>query len=177
MKLLTAFLLTTLALCLAVAGESDSKTGADTKTRNERVERLFASMRDGTYKGDLTFPELKWEDIPALLERGKSTTRLKSFPSNWLSSYVQDGAEEGTVALWLIDGLRRGGKWPSLNPLCLGREKPGEKMEETSRRNLPTARKAFEVWWQKVEKLKPQEAAEIRPLDGTTLRWYGEAPR
>ena len=146
---------------------------ADPKVQNERVERLFASMRDGTYKGEITFPDLKWEDIPALLERGNSTVRLKSFPSNWISSYAQDGADEGAVALWLIDGVRHGGKWPSLNPLCLGGEKPDQKMEETTRRNLPAAHTAYREWWQKVEKLKPEDAAKIRPLDGTPLYWYG----
>jgi hypothetical protein len=47
-------------------------------------------------------------------------------------------------------------------------------MEETSRRNLPAAHKAFEEWRQSVEKRKLEDVAKIRPLDGTSLRWYGE---
>ena|ERR1700722_14235010 len=127
----------------------------------ERVRDLFAAMHRGTYK-EMEFPVLGWEHVPALLERAPSRAMLKSFPVNPLSSMMQDRCPEGIVALWLIEGIRQGGRYPSLNPVC-----KGENSKDTQQRAVA----AYLRWWQKVRS-DPSAAAKRDPFAGTDLSWY-----
>jgi hypothetical protein len=140
---------------------------------NDRVEKLFRSMRDGSYRqdqADWQFPVLRWEDIPALLKLGGSKEKLKRFPINPLSSQAEQVApREGVVALWCIDGIRKGGKFPSLNAL-LEKEGKIDRSEDAQMR----AYEAYQRWWKKVEKMPVEDARKVEPLVGTGLHWYGE---
>ena len=83
--------------------EQRRKTTDKTKTSNERVQKLFTTMRDGKYK-DSHFPELKREDIPALLEVSWSVKVVEIFPWNPISSQCQRRCSERMVAFWLVGG-------------------------------------------------------------------------
>ena len=72
---------------------------------------------------------LAGRDIPALLDCADSTTTLKDFPRNPVSSQFEPECSEGMVALWLIEGfatasrpdfgsLNRGNRMPLGEPGC-----------------------------------------------------------
>jgi len=139
---------------------------------NDRVEKLFRSMRDGNYRqdqADWQFPALRWDDIPALLKLGSSKEKLKQFPVNPASSQAERSASEGIVALWCIEGIRKGGKFPSLNALLQSKGKI-DRSEDGQKR----ACEAYQRWWKKIEKMPVEDARKVKPLDGTGLHWYGE---
>ena len=157
-----------LFLSFAVARGDEKKSDAP----NDRVEKLFRSMRDGSYRQDQAgwcFPDLRWEDIPALLKLGGSKERLKRFPINPLSSQAEQVAPtEGIVALWCIESVRHGGNFPSLNAL-VAREGKIDRTEAAQTR----VNEAYLRWWVKVEKMSREDARKVEPLAGTGLHWYG----
>jgi hypothetical protein len=162
-----------LSLAFAMSGEAQEKSAKDdVKVSNERVQKLFDTMREGKYNNP-KFPELKWEDIPALLEMGTSKRILKNFPVNPLSSQFVMECPEGIVALWLVEGLRRGGrKFASLNALCLPEGEITEKWTEASAKNHDRVLKAYQEWWRRAQSLPAEKAAEMDPLKGTKLHWH-----
>ena len=145
--------------------------GTTPEAKNERVDKLFRSMKDGTYDSTM-HPRLVWEDIPALIAKADSTTPLKSIPTNMISSYLQRECTEGMAALWLAEGVRKGKRFPSLNPLCLKRGVGKTDWCKASEENHKEAAKAYRAWWDKAKSLKPEKGAEIDPLEGTDLAWY-----
>ncbi len=138
---------------------------------SQRVEALFESMRDGTYKGFghcEPFPELQLADIPALLEHVDSPRLLATFPMNSLSSSWTNECSEGVAALWLIEGIRKGGRYASLNPRLNGNR-------EESESHRPAAAKAYRAWWETAKQVPVGQAAKLReldPLKGTGLAWH-----
>jgi hypothetical protein len=173
-RFIHAALITTL-----LAGTCSAVPDRPVKTRpqpsgrvgNPRVDRLFAAMRAGT-ASVVTFPKLGWEDIPALLRRAGSATRLTSFPGNPISSTAVRECSEGMVALWLIEGLRKGGDFPSLTPLCLQRGSADRDWQKASEASHPALADQYRAWWQKVKFLPPAKAAAIDPLSGTPFFWH-----
>lgn len=141
------------------------------KVENQRVKKLFDAMRNGK-NPEVEFPRLDLTDVPALLELADSTKMLKSFPRNPLSSQFERQCSEGMVALWLIEGVRKGSKYPSLNALCF---KDGVQVNDwtaESEANHKEVAKAYRAWWKKARTLTPEKANEINPLTGTSLHWY-----
>jgi len=125
---------------------------------------MFEAMRTGHYNS-WDFPPLGWEHIPALLERSVSRTQLKSFPVNPISSCHQPSCEEGVAAVWLIEGIRRGGRYPSLNPRLIA-NRAGD--QEGQRQQLI---EAYWRWWQKARDSATRSRAP-GPLDDSSLAWY-----
>ena len=140
------------------------------KAESEQVTKLFEAMRKGEYKG-LEFPKLALSDVPALLELADSTTLLKSIPSNPLSSIAVFECREGVMALWLIEGIRKGGKYASLVPICLKTGEQGVKGGTTSEATQQEAAKAYREWWRRAKSLQPEDAMKLEPFKGTELRW------
>src|SRR4051794_4946826 len=136
----------------------------------DRVKPLFESMRDGKYRGD-KFPVLEWADIPALLALADGTDDLKSYLTNPLSSVGPGRCPEGVAALWLVEGLRKGGKYPSLNPRVTGFPTPGADRAKEQKAWEKAAAKAYKDWWAKVKDLPPAKAREVDPLADTGLNW------
>lgn len=169
-RLLLASALLSLAFAtLTLAQEKPAQDGI--KVSNTRVQKLFESMRKGTYN-DVTFPELKWEDIPALLEMGASKRVLRCFPVNPISSTAVKECPEGMAALWLVEGLRKGGKdFPSLNALCLPEDERTGTWAEMSAKNQDRVLKAYREWWQQFHTLPAEKAAAVDPLKGARLHW------
>lgn len=137
-----------------------------------RVARLFESMRDNTYRATyrMSNPHLAWEHIPALLELSGSQRVLTQFPINPISSQAEETCREGMIALWLIEGIRRGGHL-SMAPLCL---RPGENRDWTaaSEANHPAVLAAYRGWWERVRTLPQADAVKVNPLEGTGMAWH-----
>ena len=131
----------------------------------ERVDTLFAAMKDGTYR-HVGFPALGWEDVPALLARAEEEGPLAAYPSNPISSIAQFSCREGVIALWLVEGIRKGARYPSLNPAFAGStDRAGATPEQ-----LKTAVRAYRDWWESA-KGKPERARELNPLSDAGMSW------
>ncbi|HVK12627.1 MAG TPA: DUF4943 family protein [Gemmataceae bacterium] len=158
-------------LCLAVAAPAPAAPAVKPKgPASEKVDKLFAGMRDGTYRGSGTrgfgFPDVGWEDVPALLARAEEEEPLRTFPTNPLSSAARHACREGVAALWLVEGIRQGGKFPSLNPAFAGSDdRAGATPEE-----LKAAARAYRAWWERA-KGKPEAAKALDPLADAPTRW------
>lgn len=137
---------------------------------NEKVEALFESFRNEEYR-DHKFPDLDFDDIPALLEVAESERQLKVFPRNMLSSQFESTCREGIVALWLIEGVRKGKKFPSLNSLCLSK-RPGNDWTSDSESNHKRALDCYRKWWKDVNGLPIQQAKEVNPIRSAGLHWH-----
>ena len=123
----------------------------------------------------LGFPAVAWTDVPALLARADSRAPLPRFPVNPLSSQRQDRCDEATMALWMIEGLRRDLPlgYPSLNPLLLGRDDPpGADWQERSDTHLLAAAEAYRAWWRRAADRAPGTHRADDPLAGTGLAWH-----
>ena len=136
------------------------------------VKELFGQFRSGEYSAH-RFPVLAWDDIPALLKMAESKRKLTAFPRNPLSSQYVEESREGVIALWLIEGLRMGGKYPSLNALCLDKRATAERdLEAQSRANHDGALKQYTNWWTTNQMRPKEEAQQDNPLKGTFYSWY-----
>ncbi len=148
-----------------------TKTTPMENTRNEKVEALFDSFRNATYRG-FNFPDLSFEDIPALLELGESEQALKSFPRSPISSQFEATCSEGMIALWLIEGIRNGRKFPSLNALCFKKGQIGKDWTSKSENNHEPVLDAYKTWWNESKDLPVEEAELANPLEGLELHWH-----
>jgi hypothetical protein len=161
-----------LAIMLATV-TIDNLQGSDAKAKpeNQRVKKLFKTMRDGSY-AEIEFPRLDWDDVPALLEYADNTKMLKAFPRDGASSQFELQCSEGMVALWLIEGLRRGDRYPSGNALCFNAAKAGSDWGKASEDNHKEVANAYRAWHEKTKSLTPEKAKAVNPLDGTGLAWH-----
>jgi hypothetical protein len=141
------------------------------------VSAVFASMRSRNYAkeyGRYTFPDLSTNDIPELLEHAAVTNVLRSFPVNQVSSFGRLSCAEGMIALWLIEGIRVGKKFPSLVPACYDRRKAVQadslSYAEADQDAVATA---YLSWWQNTK----GQTNDLGPLAGTSLTWFrGRTP-
>jgi len=170
-----AFLACVTCSCLLTGSRcavcAEEKAPEPQNKKDDRVKELFQSMRDGKYT-EKGFPNLVLADVPALLELADSTTTLKTFPRNLLSSQFEPDCSEGMVALWLIEGVRVGGKFPSLNALCFMGRVEGENWTKASEDNHKEVAKAYRSWWEKAKSLSPEKAMALDPLKDSKLHWY-----
>jgi hypothetical protein len=173
MKLSMLFLvaLGTLIVAVAVSGKSHGMDDDANKNGGSAVSTLFESMRSDEYtEGE--FPRLGLADVPALLELADSTRRLKSFPRTAFSSQYEAECSEGMVALWLIEGVRQGGKYPSLNSLCFKQGADMTNWTRASEDNHKEVAKLYRAWWEKAEALPDDKAKMIDPLKDSGLVWH-----
>jgi hypothetical protein len=143
------------------------------KAAQQRVDNLFEEFRLGEFDTN-EFPRMQFDDIPALLERADSEKRLKNFPRHSGSSQYEEECSEGMVALWLIEGIRKGKGFPSLNSLCL-READARNDDDwtkASERNHKDVAKLYRAWWKKARELPRKEARKLDPLKDSGLNWH-----
>ena len=155
--------------------EQDRRSADPLKNLSDQspVRKLFSSFRDSSYRASVSFPKLGRDDLPDLLKMSDSQRRLKTFPTNPISSQLQSEASEGLVALWLVEGIRRGGRFPSLNPQCLdSSDGPVSRVGPSSLERQRHAAKRYRGWWEKVKTRPESEWRQIDPLDGSALHWY-----
>ncbi len=158
------------ALVASVAVERSQGMDPKSKAEGQRVKVLFESMRSGNYAA-ITFPQLDLADVPTLLEYADSTKPLRSFPRNPLSSQLEVDFSEGMVALWLIEGVRQGDRYPSLNALCFKAGGGGKDWSKASEDNHKEVARAYRAWWEKAKSLPHDPAKALDPLKGTGLAW------
>jgi len=140
----------------------------------KKVSYLFDKMESGKYNS-MTFPNyIGKNEVPVLLRMADKKLVLQNFPINPASSQRQQTCTEGIAALWLIEGIRKGGKFPSNNPLCLHSTINGGIADwaEASERNHDDAYKAYARWWAKAQKLPWEKASALNPFAGTDLVWH-----
>jgi uncharacterized protein YegL len=177
---------------LAITREVRIETSS---AKEAKVKELFRSVVEGklqpTYVREEPSQHFEWTDIPILLALAGNEKVVTDMPRRDISSYIGGPGREGMVALWLIEGLRRGqemmtekeqrkpktfprfsGVWPPLNPICV---KEGMKMAECD--GSPEIHRevldAYRKWWDAVKSLSPKEAALFDPLDLSDLTWWG----
>lgn len=146
------------------------------------ISDMFQAMRSGTYEKQYdryAFPKVTWNDIPELLTYVESTIILKSHPINMASSMSPPNCTEGIMAIWLIEGIRKGvGKvrlyYPSQIPVCYDTTIPvPPSAGDFALAKLKTVAMAYTKWWKKVKNMNMVEGSQVDPLDGTSLSWYG----
>lgn len=115
-------------LALLIITSSPLSADQAVTTHKMNQPKLFQKVPDAEDKVDsnthsissnYNFPPFKFKDIPMLLKIGKSKKTQSPCPSNLLSSRHHANCSEGIAALWLIEGIRQGGKYPSLNAIIL----------------------------------------------------------
>lgn len=145
-----------------------------THSPKEIADKNTESM---TGTNQLNFPPLTFKDIPMLLKMARSKKKVSPCPSNSISSYHHSQCSEGMSALWFIEGVRQGGKYPSLNALILPRnnkdplKENNQKWPEVSEKHHDHLLKLYLVWWEKVKSDK-KLMLEFDPLKDTYLHWY-----
>ena len=138
---------------------------------NRRVQALFDAMRTGKDQEN-EFPKLELADVPALLELADSAKPLKTFPRSPFSSQYEPECSEGMVALWLIEGVRQGGKFPSLNALCFKTGGVAKDWTAASEANHAEVAKLYRAWWKKAASLAADDAKAIAPLRDSGFAWH-----
>ena len=139
-------------------------------TGNARVDALFDSFRKDEYRAR-RFPDLALSDVPALLMLGESDRILKTFPRNLISSQFETNCSEGMVALWLIEGIRQGEGFPSLNSLCLGNN-PNKDLTAESESNRKVVLASYQKWWKDTMAQMANQAQVNDPLAEANLNWH-----
>lgn len=159
------FALVAVVVASAPGGAAAAAPPKEKKTASERVNKLFGEMRGQNYISD-GFPKLEWADVPALLELADSPGILSNYPVNPAWSGVPGPAPEGLVALYLIEGIRRGNKFPTLH----GVTSRGVDVNKAAEQQKEFA-KAYRDWWAKAKDAKPADAAKLDPLAGAKRTW------
>ena len=139
---------------------------------NTPVATLFDTMRSGKYDPNRTynFPKVGTNDIPELLEHAAHTNQLTCFPINRMSSTIKFSCSEGMVALWLIEGVRIGGTFPSQVPECYDKRKPvpaGALFYAEA--DQATVTETYTSWW----KRQSGQLESVAPLAECSLTWDG----
>jgi len=158
------FLLGVLA-CLLAGCAAVTTTREERLLSEHRVQEVLADVAAGVYRGthEDRHP-LRWEDIPTLLALSDRTDRIArpvNSDSTILLTRAEARLEVGTIALYLVEGIRRNEKFPTLTILR------GKARDE----DLPRRAAAYWGWWDAVSKLPRGEARKVDPLRGTGLSW------
>lgn len=139
-------------------------------TGNAKVDALFDSFRKDEYRAR-SFPDLTLSDVPALLKLGESDRILKTFPRNLISSQFETNCSQGMVALWLIEGIRQGKGYPSLNSLCLGNN-PNKDWTAESENNRKAVLASYQQWWKETMAQMAKHTQANDPLAKANLNWH-----
>lgn len=137
---------------------------------SERVEALFRSMAEGAWR-HRWFPPLEWSDIPALLSHASDRGSMKAFPTSPLGDVRPPAVLSGAIALWLIEGLREEGHWPSLAPVLIELGGELDVRLATQAQLLDRAQTAYRQWFEALD-AGANEADSASPLAAIGLRWY-----
>lgn len=154
-------------------------------TPHFQIDTLINMLKANKYKAEnmSCLPELKWEDIPKLIEIGNSQKKIARFPHNPISSIDQQVCLLGVMALWMIESIRVSeGKplispterFPSQNPRLISKNQenvtPGLQ-DQHNVEMLQEAYRAYKFWWQKVQNMQRKSASKVDPLANTGLSW------
>lgn len=120
--------------------------------------------------------QLRWGDIPKLLEYGRDTTITRGYQMNPISSMGPIDCYVGVVSLWYIEIIRLTANkgaynlhsiYPSQTPTL---DHFGE-FPYSDKELMNQAYFAYYSWWQKVKYMDRHEACKIDPLENTKVHW------
>ena len=136
-------------------------------------------------------PKFSWDDIAELLKLAENDEVIGEVPKRDISSYLQDKAIKGMVALWYIEGIRERAAYIAhgceefepraknfdmfrpLNPFCIKGDRPSPSHSEASLEIYHEVLKIYQQWWKKTSVMDKDKAAVIDPLEGSGIKWYG----
>lgn len=106
------------SISLMLMGASCQKDELDMKNPDE--DQFVSILKGGNYfeKVGYELPDFSEKHIAGLLSYLMDTTHLDQFPTNPLSSKYTNPKVLNECLFWIIDGIRFGTKYPSLEP-CL----------------------------------------------------------
>lgn len=154
-------------------------------TPHFQIDTLINMLKANKYKAEnmSCLPELKWEDIPRLLEIGNVQKKIARFPHNPVSSYDQRVCLLGVMALWMVESIRISeGKplispqerFPSQNPRLISKKQenvPPTLQDQKNIEILQEAYRAYKLWWSQAQKMERKRAVRMNPLSNTGLSW------
>ncbi len=152
-------------------------------TENPDVQTFVRLIKSGKYnyyqKSEtgknlwLLMPRFSQSDIPALLEFAKDTCHIMEFPVNPLSSRtpLPEGRRYFILSeclLWVVEGIRLGASYGSLDPYMITFTSPGTFRSLTTIEILEV-RELYAKWWKAVLELGGNQLQG--PLEGSGFRW------
>ena len=144
-------------------------------TDNISVEDYIEQLKAGEFKGN-DLPDFDASDIIYLLEYRNDTSLIKNFPVNLASSYYMAECRLGVYVLWTVESIRAVyigsdylvGRFPSLNPMLIYRDKDDSGIQGDPE-ILEIAARAYYDWWQEGFLIKRK--METDPLEDTPFSW------
>ncbi len=173
---------TTLFLFLIIFAGLTSCEKNDFNIENPNVEIFVKQLKKGTYnqyekneKGEslwLKMPEFKKKHIYKLIELAADTTHISNFPINPISSRQPTPGRDfilGETLLWIVDGIIKGVKYPSLDPYIINTSLPDkDKFKGISAKEILQVQDIYKEWW---KNNKHKNQTTTYPLDNTPYRW------
>lgn len=150
-----------------------------TRPRYE-MDEFLEILGTNQFPQQTTLPQLKWEDIPSLLNAGKDTTIINRYPVNPISSMSSIDCSMGIVTLWFVECIRLTEQqeeyatrilYPSQTPFLIYFGSDSDDYPSNSKELMELAYAEYYSWWQKVKHMNRAEACKINPLEGAKVNW------
>ncbi len=152
--------------------------------KNPNVEIFIKQLKNGTYnqrekneKGELLWlkmPEFEKKHIAKLIELAADTTHIHDFPTNPVSSIppTPEGRDYfilGETLLWIVDGIIKEAKYPSLCPYFINTSLSDRyKYKGISAEEVLQIQAIYQKWW---KTNKGKETIPNHPLENTPYKW------
>ena len=144
------------------------------------MDEFLEMLRANQFPPQTTLPQLKWEDIPSLLNAGKDTTIINRYPVNPISSMTSIDRYMGIVTLWFIECIRLTEQqeeystitlYPSQTPFLLYFGADSDKYPTNSNELMDLTYAEYYFWWQNVKFMDSKEACKLNPLENINVNW------
>lgn len=144
------------------------------------MDSFIEMLRTNRFPQQQTLPQLKWEDIPSLLNAGNDTSIINRYPVNPISSLTSTDRYMGIVTLWFIECIRLTEQqeeyatrtfYPSQTPFLLYYGSDSDKYPANSKELMELTYTEYYSWWQTVKLMDRKEACKINPLENIKVNW------
>lgn len=151
----------------------------DTFEAANDAEAFMHYLKEGKEINYMEIPPFTAEVIPTILQYSTDTQVIQNFPRNPISSAYFPDCTVGLIALWTIESIRLYsqantdisiGRFPSRNPSLRYINQENITPEERERIQLEAA-KAYQEWWQQVNRISIPDLMLINPLQETEYVW------
>jgi hypothetical protein len=147
-----------------------------------KVETFVQQIKNGTYdfyekdeNGNalwLIMPKFTKMDIQKLITLSNDTSHVEIFPTNPISSRPpqpegRDYFILGECLLWVVEGIRNGTGYGSLDPYLV--KDNDENHSDINGSEVLIVRDYYQEWWNKYE---DKNWTNINPLEGKPYRWF-----
>ena len=146
----------------------------------DEIDEFLEMLRINQFPQQRTLPQLKWDDIPSLLNTGMDTTIINRYPVNPISSLSSTECYMGIVTLWFVECIRlteQQGEYatrvlyPSQTPFLLYTNSDLYNYPGNSKELMELAYTEYYSWWQKAKHMDRTEACKIDPLKDSKVKW------